>query len=167
MVVGRERPFEGCSRECIKGRCVGPLSAWRGHCSSTWMRWGSRLTCASPPQVELLFAPKPVSDSGVEVGRLGGPQNSGSVRGGDTEWVLAVVGHGALCSQLWSLRTQVGRGRLWDLSPLGLASGGGTESKDPGRGRWSCPFTVLLDFGSGSSLGSPDPAVPCLLQIVR
>ena len=55
IVVGRERPFEGSSRERIKGRCVGPLSAWRGHCSSAWMRWGSRLTCASPPQVELLL----------------------------------------------------------------------------------------------------------------
>lgn len=53
--MGRERPFEGCSRERINGRCVGPLSAWRGHCSSAWMRWGSRLTCASPPQVELLL----------------------------------------------------------------------------------------------------------------
>ena len=73
------------------------------------------------------------------------------MRGGEIEWVPAVVGHGALCSQLWSLRTQVGRGRLWDLCPLRLASRGGTESRDGvgGGGRGPvpslCPSTLALD----------------------
>lgn len=71
MVVGRERPFEGSSRERIKGRCVGPLCLeWTLFLRVDALGIVSHL--CFPAAGGAFVAPRPAPDPGVRSGLVCG-----------------------------------------------------------------------------------------------